>query len=97
MGTMISGFRFRCMFLAVLLLVSHTLMAAHSAKHAGNRTAVDCKICLCQANEPHGMLPETIAVAGIIGNQEVFESVSPSPREGITIRAFLQRAPPSRS
>jgi hypothetical protein len=89
------GFRFRCIVLAVLLLVSHTLMAAHMATHAGKSAVVDCKICLCQVHEPHGLLPEAIALTGITGNQPVCESVAPGPREGVTIRAFLQRAPPS--
>ncbi|MBI1731268.1 MAG: hypothetical protein HYR49_00685 [Gammaproteobacteria bacterium] len=92
---MASWLRLRCFVLAVLLLVSHTLMAAHMATHAGKNIVVDCKICLCQANEPHGLLPEAISITGITGNQQACESVAPGPREGVAIRAFLQRAPPA--
>jgi hypothetical protein len=95
MDAMVSKFRLRCIVLAVLLLVSHTLMAAHMATHAGKSAVVDCKICLCQGTEPHGLLPEAISLTGIIGSQQVCECVAPGPREGVTIRAFLQRAPPS--
>ncbi len=94
---MILQLRFRCLVLAVMLLVSHTLMAAHIATHAGKSTVAECRICLCQANEPHGLLPEAISITGITGKQQVCESVAPGPREGVTIRAFLQRAPPSPS
>ncbi len=97
MNRMVPQLRLRCIALAVMLLVSHTLMAAHMATHAGKSSVVECRICLCQANEPHGLLPETLSIAGIGGHQPVCESVAPGPREGVTIRAFLQRAPPSNS
>ena len=89
--------RRRCFALALLLLVSHTLVAGHMATHLGKGNPVDCKICLCQAHEPHGLPSAIVSFAGVFGQQPVYASLAVSPREGVTFRAFLQRAPPTAS
>ena len=87
--------RHRCLALALTLLVSHSLLAAHTATHAGKGVIVDCHICLSQAHDPHGLPPTIVAFAGVPAQQEAHVALAVSPREGVTFRAFLQRAPPS--
>ena len=92
---MIMLLRHRCLALALTLLVSHSLLAAHAATHAGKGMIVDCHICLSQAHDPHALPPAVVTFAGFLAQQEVPVALAVSPREGVTFRAFLQRAPPS--
>lgn len=84
-----------CAVLALLTLVSHTLLTVHAAKHLDIKGVVECQLCLCQGHQTHGMAPEIVSFAAIpVLNSQC--SHFPSLQfEGVVARAFLQRAPPA--
>ena len=86
--------RYHCLALALFIVVSHTALAAHAATHTDNGGVV-CQLCLCQAQQSHGLPAAVIHVAVVTGRTPQDNDLPAIEWARVIARAYDGRAPPS--
>lgn len=87
--------RRRILFLALIIAVSHAALAAHSATHSDPDTVLQCRLCLCQAEQSHSLPAVVIDVAVVAGRAPQESTLLSIEWACVATRAYYQRAPPS--
>lgn len=84
----------RCLALALILVVSNTVLTVHSAMHADDGK-VHCQLCLLQPHQPQGPTPD--AVVPSAPRASFVTQQTPQRRAPVSevVRAYHQRAPPA--
>ncbi len=90
---MLPSLHHRCVVLVLMIAISHIALAAHTVTHA-DTNIIQCRLCVYQGEQSHGLVPAAIQIYVITSNQQpyIMEPVIQWLHD--PLRAYFQRAPP---
>ena len=83
----------RFLALALLFFLCQTALLVHAAIHI-DKNSVQCQLCVCQAQQNHGLPVPTFYIKVNLGYSPLPHTVLPAFADRDQTRPYFQRAPP---